>query len=357
MNKVVLIDDEPWILTGLEELLNWEAAGFKIVAKFTDPQVALEQIHKIKPDVVFTDIRMPKMSGIQLISSLREKDPDIEFVLISAYKDFEAACKALEYGVFQYILKPFVQEEVENTIRLLDKKITERNGPISINPDEPNNLTSPKIEQLFHTAARYPVCCLLLCDHLDNISLDSNCIVSTPLLITGESNALLLSAQSRDHFHNLISSIKSDPLTGAGFSRFYADFSTFSEMLADARCALNYGFKFSHNPLTSEIQLYLCKTTEINFTLSDLASEFYLSETYLSSMFKKNTGQTITSFIQNTKTFYAARLLINTDQDLKDIALQLGFADYSYFGKLFKRNFGQSPSSYREKVRKQNNTA
>ena len=48
MNKVVLIDDEPWILTGLEELLNWEAAGFKIVAKFTDPQVALEQIHKIK---------------------------------------------------------------------------------------------------------------------------------------------------------------------------------------------------------------------------------------------------------------------------------------------------------------------
>ena len=160
MNKVVLIDDEPWILTGLEELLNWEAAGFKIVAKFTDPQVALEQIHKIKPDVVFTDIRMPKMSGIQLISSLREKDPDIEFVLISAYKDFEAACKALEYGVFQYILKPFVQEEVENTIRLLDKKITERNGPISINPDEPNNLTSPKIEQLFHTAARYPVCCL-----------------------------------------------------------------------------------------------------------------------------------------------------------------------------------------------------
>ena len=95
MNKVVLIDDEPWILTGLEELLNWEAAGFKIVAKFTDPQVALEQIHKIKPDVVFTDIRMPKMSGIQLISSLREKDPDIEFVLSAPIKILKLHVKLL----------------------------------------------------------------------------------------------------------------------------------------------------------------------------------------------------------------------------------------------------------------------
>ena len=81
MYRVVLIDDEPWVLSGLEELIDWNKSGFTIVAKFTDPEVALEQIIRIRPDVIFTDIRMPKMSGVQLTASLKENNIDSEIVL------------------------------------------------------------------------------------------------------------------------------------------------------------------------------------------------------------------------------------------------------------------------------------
>ncbi|NLM10114.1 MAG: response regulator [Clostridiaceae bacterium] len=356
MYRVVLIDDEPWVLSGLEELIDWNKSGFTIVAKFTDPEVALEQIIRIRPDVIFTDIRMPKMSGVQLTASLKENNIDSEIVFISAYRDFEAARKALEYGACQYILKPFDQNEVENAIRLLNEKIKKRNRPVSINPDEPDNLISAETEQLFRTAARYPICCLVLCDHPNAISFDQGLVTGTPLLIKGEPAAFLLSAKTKEYIHLLTSSIKPEPLNGVGFSRLYSDFTTFPEMLNDAKCSLNFGFIFSKNPLAAEIQLFLCSTVSTNLTLTDLASEFYLSETYLSAMFKKNTGRTITNFIQDIKTFYAARLLLTTDLDLKDIALQLGYTDYSYFGRLFKRNYGVSPSLYREKINRDSYT-
>lgn len=356
MYRVVLVDDEPWALSGLEELIDWNKSGFAIVAKFTDPEVALEEIIRIKPDVIFTDIRMPKMSGVQLTAYLKENNIDSEIVFISAYRDFEAARKALEYGACQYILKPFDENEVENTIRLLDEKFKKRNGPVSVNPNEPY-LISAKIEQLFKTAARYPFCCLALCDHPSDISFDQYAITSTPLLIKGEPAAFLLSAQARDQIYALTSSVKPDPLNGIGFSRLYSDFTTFPAMLNDAKCSLNFGFTFSSNPLAAEIQLFICRSVSMNLTLADLVSEFYLSETYLSAMFKKNTDRTITNFIQDIKTFYAARLLLNTTLELKNIALQLGYTDYSYFGKLFKRRFGISPSLYREKIRKGSYTA
>lgn len=352
MYKVVLVDDEPWVLSGLEELIDWNKSGFDVVAKFTDPETALKEILNIKPDVIFTDLRMPKMSGVELTALLKEQNIESEIVFISAYRDFEAARKALEFGACQYILKPFDQDEVENTVRLLDEKIRKRKGPVSVNPDEPGGLISARLERILQSAAKYPICCLALCDHPSNISFDCNLITSTPVLIKGQPPAYLLSAPSKENIYTLASSFKPDPLNAIGFSRIYSDFSTFSEMLDDAKCSLNFGFMFSSNPLTAEIQIFLCRAVSKNITLSDLASEFYLSETYLSAMFKKNTGRTITGFIQDIKTFHAARLLMTTTMELKDIALRLGFTDYSYFGKVFKRNFGISPSSFREKISK-----
>ncbi|WP_252891512.1 response regulator transcription factor [Thermoclostridium stercorarium] len=287
MYRVVLVDDEPWVLSGLEELVDWNKSGFAVVAKFTDPEQALKEIIRIRPDVIFVDIRMPKMSGIELTASLKEHKIDSEIVFISAYRDFEAARKALQYGACQYILKPFDQNEVENTIRLLDDKIRKRKGLVSVNPEEPDNMLSPEVELLFRTAAKYPVCCLALCDHSSNISPDNDLIACTPLVIKGESAAYLLSAKTKDSIYGLVSSFKTDPSDGKGFSRIYPDFTSFPEMLKEARFSLNCGFTYSANPLTAEIQLFICRNISKNLTLADLASEFFLSETYLSALFKK----------------------------------------------------------------------
>ena len=101
MYTVVIVDDEPWALQGLAEIIDWNNEGFSIIGQFTDPDEAFEFLCKKEPDVVFTDIRMPGLSGLDLIEMSRVKGLNCEFVLISSYEDFEAAQKGIRLHRFK----------------------------------------------------------------------------------------------------------------------------------------------------------------------------------------------------------------------------------------------------------------
>lgn len=105
MYTVVIVDDEPWALQGLAEIIDWNNEGFSIIGQFTDPDEAFEFLCKKEPDVVFTDIRMPGLSGLDLIEMSRVKGLNCEFVLISSYEDFEAAQKGIRLHVWEYNFK------------------------------------------------------------------------------------------------------------------------------------------------------------------------------------------------------------------------------------------------------------
>lgn len=112
MLKVILIDDEQNILTGLRYLIDWSAMGFEICGTFQNPAQALAQALKIRPDLIITDIEMPGTSGLDLIATLREDLPKCLFVILSAYEEFQYAKRAVELGAFQYLLKPLSAEEL-----------------------------------------------------------------------------------------------------------------------------------------------------------------------------------------------------------------------------------------------------
>ena len=86
MYTVVIIDDEPWALQGLAEIIDWSRDGFSIIGQFTDPDEAFEFLREKEPDVVFTDIRMPGLSGLDLIEMSKREGLNCEFVLISSYE-------------------------------------------------------------------------------------------------------------------------------------------------------------------------------------------------------------------------------------------------------------------------------
>ena len=88
MYRVFLIDDEPWVMMGLERLIDWETLGFRIEAKCENARSAWERIQKEKPDVVLSDIRMPGLSGLELLRLMREAELPVEVVLVSAFADF-----------------------------------------------------------------------------------------------------------------------------------------------------------------------------------------------------------------------------------------------------------------------------
>ena len=114
--KLMIVDDEPLALENFAELVDWEANGHQLVGCAENGQKALQLIHHVKPDVVFTDIRMPLMDGLELAKTLNEQYPEISVVLLTAYRDFEYAHKAISFGVREYLLKNQIEPEKVLTI-------------------------------------------------------------------------------------------------------------------------------------------------------------------------------------------------------------------------------------------------
>lgn len=134
MYRVLLVDDEIWSLEGINKLLDWEENGFSVMAQVTDPSEAWDIICSDKPDVVFTDIRMPEISGLELLNMSRKSGSTAEFIVVSGYAEFEYAQEALRYGAFDYQLKPIDPDEAEQLLgRLkehLDRKQQTNNAQI-----------------------------------------------------------------------------------------------------------------------------------------------------------------------------------------------------------------------------------
>lgn len=123
--QVYLVDDEEIALKTLEMRIQWNAFGFEIAGKSTDPLQALEDIHRICPHVVVTDIKMPVLDGLELIRRVREKLPDVEFVAVSAHSDFHLLRGSLKLGIFDYLLKPLSWPECRTVLSQLYDKLGE----------------------------------------------------------------------------------------------------------------------------------------------------------------------------------------------------------------------------------------
>lgn len=113
MLKVLLVDDEPFILQGMSVIIDWHAQGFEIVGKVSNALEALELLQKEKIDLVIADIKMPEMTGLELLQKVRsEKISDAYFVMLSGYNDFDYVRTALQNDCLDYMLKPIAQNEL-----------------------------------------------------------------------------------------------------------------------------------------------------------------------------------------------------------------------------------------------------
>lgn len=112
MLKVLLVDDEPFILQGLKMLLDWEAAGYEVHTA-TNGKEALDYYKYNPVDLIIADIKMPVMTGLELLKELRETlNSDVYFVILSGYAEFNYAQEALRYNCTDYILKPVEKEQL-----------------------------------------------------------------------------------------------------------------------------------------------------------------------------------------------------------------------------------------------------
>lgn len=250
MQRVFLVDDEPWVLLGLKNLIDWEAAGYVICGEATDGLKAWERINRLKPDVVFSDIRIPGFSGIELLKKIREEELKIEVVLISGYSEFEYARSGIQYGCAEYLLKPVYEEDLLECLEKLKKRNTETHEVLQD--------------------------CMQLSE-------------------------------------------------GDG-KRFKSETKIAEEML-------------------QHMQEHYCEVTQ-----QELAVLFSLSNSAVSQMIKKHTGKNYSEHLLEIRILKAQELLRQTDESIEKIAELVGYNDYFYFTKVFKKATGISPSSFRRNL-------
>ena len=113
--KILVAEDEQRAREGLCELISSLGEKYQIIGSAANGRDALAMIQDMQPDVVFTDIKMPYMSGLELIRAARKQRLETRFVLTSAYAEFEYAKEAMKLGCDDYILKPPMRSELQRT--------------------------------------------------------------------------------------------------------------------------------------------------------------------------------------------------------------------------------------------------
>lgn len=128
MLKVMVVDDERFVRRGIIENTDWLSLKCRVVAEASNGEEGLKKAIEYRPDLIISDIRMPKMDGIEMLRKIREKNIDLKLIFLTAYGEFSYAQSAVKLDAYDYILKPFDDGELEKSIeKLLASEIREDN--------------------------------------------------------------------------------------------------------------------------------------------------------------------------------------------------------------------------------------
>ncbi len=126
MYKLLIVDDEEIEREGMAELIDWSKYDVELIGTAWNGVEGLNKIQEGKPDIVLTDIKMPVMNGIELIRKTKEIYPNIEFIVLSGYGEYEYTSQAMGEGVRHYLLKPCDEEKIAHILGKVKKEIDEK---------------------------------------------------------------------------------------------------------------------------------------------------------------------------------------------------------------------------------------
>lgn len=148
--RIILIDDERPNLESLERILKSDG---HCVECFTDGSEALSRIRSVGADVVLTDLRMPRMSGLEFLDAVKLLDPSIEIVLLTAYGTVELAVEAMKKGAYDFITKPLQRIPVLKTLhKALEKRLLVSEN-MSLREELKKNLPGTRTDIIGHSQA------------------------------------------------------------------------------------------------------------------------------------------------------------------------------------------------------------
>ena len=374
MMKVMLVDDEPFIMQGLKVLIDWNELGYEIVKMASNGGEAYEYLQNEKVDMVISDISMPVMTGLDLLKRIREEGlSDAYFVILSGYNDFKYAQQAIRYASMDYLLKPIDKEQLTDILKRAAR--SREAGDDDMNRTSIlRALRSFRSEQDIKTYGNeisVPQSKVVLYkEQLDGLisAIETSDITEINRSVDGLYDEAQKQGMSTDIFDMNINyllfqlinlaveqdetvdqeevlSYISDNVYEAGetrgsrthLKRFAV---SYAEYLVQLRKNVSRGVL---QDIEREIRLNYAD----NLTLKDLSRKYYVNSSYLGQLFKKKYDQSFKDYLSSVRIGEAASMLIKSDDKIPVIAEKVGYKDTDYFIQKFIELKGCTPAKYR----------
>jgi two-component system, response regulator YesN len=341
MFRVLIVDDEPMIRKGLMTLVQQYKPAELIIHTAENGESALKQIREEAPDILLTDIRMPKMDGLELSRSIHGSCFDIDIVIISGYSDFEYARQCMAVGVKEYLLKPVVKKSLYD---VLQKVIEGRKNKVQSHVSAATladwaermeqAIWSLRMEELEALTAEWRAYC-----HNRSYSPNDLYKLQTDLL-----ELLTKKLNSRGpHSFQEIGPLKALQEPAAAHDRFDEQLLKMAEELKRKR-------KGKAKDPVEVAKLYIEAHLSGEIPLEEVADLLGLNPSYFSQLFKQQTRETFVQYRIRRRMEKAKQLLEQPYYRITDISYEVGYADHPHFTKTFKKYTGCSPSEYRQKL-------
>lgn len=137
MYRVVLIDDEKIIVDGLTRVIKWADYNCEVVGAAYDAAGGAALIRRLKPHIVFTDIKMPDQDGLTMLAGLKSEFPEMQIAVLTDYRDFNYAQEAIKLGVTRFLLKPSKMDELHEALSAMKERLDKLPPDAAAGEDEP----------------------------------------------------------------------------------------------------------------------------------------------------------------------------------------------------------------------------
>ena len=361
MFKVMIVDDMDIMLRELKRLRLWgEKTGFTIWEEARNGHEALEKLENASVDLVITDIKMPKVDGLELLKKIVEKDLCPCVVLLSDHSEFGFARQGLVLGAFDYIVKPVDEAVMSNLLSrvrdfLSDKRQqAERVKKLEEMLEEkievffPSAETGEIIEYIRNADIKAMEATARMVDTLGG-SLDHD-VIKSSLLMKKALFEIINSVLENEEWAKRF--IDPAPLMSVDFSAC-EDMETAKTILVGI-----VGKLFLHmdrlkcgrqeNAMVNAVCNYVLENVDEEISIKSIAESLFMNKSYMSETFRQKTGSTLIEYITLVKMERAKRLIREGSLKTYEIAVKLGFKDIEYFSKLFKKFTGRSPTEFRK---------
>lgn len=331
--NILIVDDEPMIRKGLYKMVESYPSRVGRIELAENGEHAIKLIMAQVPDLIMTDIRMPKKDGLELCKWVHETHPFIRMVVISGHADFEYAQRCIQYGVDDYLLKPVDRTDIHHA---LDKIWANKDkGMISLARTEEwiSDITEKiwhvKLDEIAHSLGQWKGYC-------------SSTGVTPDILyasLTECLNLLLkrLKVQGYENPHDIL-------LMNSGIDDLFASFE--DEINGIVREIQNRRGKNMKDPM-EEAKRYIDEHLFKELTLEEVADMVGLTPNYFSVIFKKTMQESFVQYRTSRRMLHAKKLLAIPHYRIIDVAVEVGYGDYPHFTKTFRKVTGYSPTEYR----------